>query len=155
MAKHKKHKSRPSMALARPITMSAPRPIVLKQTKVVHQKAKHKKGHRRSGGGLLGGLGSSAGGLLSKNRIGVALGAAAFGLLEKQTFFASIPALPIIGKAGTIALGAYFLSDGGKNALANDICTAALAVAAHELASTGSIQGGEPDVDGAQYVAGY
>lgn len=144
MAKHRvKHKSR-ALSLYRP---SSPKPIVIRTTKIV----KHKKHHRRHGGG--GGFG--LGGLFSKTRMGIIAGAAAFGFLEKQAMFASLPSLPMIGKSGTIGLAAYLVSNGGRNKLADDICTAALVIAAHELTSTGSIIGDDPNGPGIGYVAGY
>jgi hypothetical protein len=145
MAKTKhKHKSR-ALSLYRP----SPKPIVIRTTKIV----KHKKHHRRHGGGGLG-----MGGLFSKHRMGIVAGAAAYGFLEKQAMFASLPSLPLIGKAGTVGLAAYLISGGGKNKLADDICTAALVIAAHELTSTGSIVGDDPtdpSGHGIGYVAGY
>jgi len=143
---HKKthHKSR-ALALYRP---SAPKPIVIRTTKVVKAKKHH---HRRHGGG--GGL--SLGGLFSKQRMGIVAGALAFGFLEKQAMFQSLPSLPLIGKSGTIGLGAYLLSNGGRNKLADDIATAALVIAAHELGSTGTIVGEHGDGTGIGYVAGY
>jgi hypothetical protein len=141
MAKHHKNKSR-ALALYRP---SMPKPIVIRTTKVVKHKGKHRRHHH--GGGL------SLGGLFSKQRMGIVAGALAFGFLEKQAMFQSLPSLPMIGKSGTIGLGAYLLSNGGRNKLADDIATAALVIAAHELGSTGTIVG--QDDPGIGYVAGY
>lgn len=128
MAK-RKHKSR-AMSLYRPHT---PKPIVIRTTKVVKAKKRHPHRH--------GGRGMSLGGILSKQRMGIVAGALAYGFLEKQAFFQSLPSLPVIGKTGTIALGAYLLSDGGRNKLADDICTAALVIAANQYGSTGTITG--------------
>jgi hypothetical protein len=124
-------------------SFSAPKPIVIRSTKVV--KPKHKRRHGKS---------SSGGrGLMSKQRMGIVGGALAVGFLEKQGFMQQLPTLPLIGRTGTIGLAAYVLSDNGKNHFADEICTAALVIAAHELGSTGAIVGGEPqDVS---YVAGW
>lgn len=121
-----------------------PKPIVIRQTKVV--KPKHRRHHGHGGGSL--------GGLTNKTRMGIVAGAFAVGVLEKQGIIQNLPALPFIGRTGTIGVGAYLVSNGGRNKLADEICTAALVIAAHELASTGSIVGGEetPDVG---YVAGW
>lgn len=140
-----KHRSKSrAMALYRP---SSAKPIVIRTTKVV--KAKHRRHHRHGGGG-----GFGLGGLMSKQRLGIVAGALAFGFLEKQALFQSLPSLPMIGKSGTIGLAAYLLSNGGKNKLADDIATAAFVIAAHELGSTGTIVGEDaaPDLG---YVAGY
>jgi hypothetical protein len=125
-----------------------PKPIVIKTTKVVHAKKRH---HRHGGGH--GGIG----GLFSKSRLGIMAGAFAVGVLEKQGIMASLPKLPIIGTIGTIGVAAYLLSNGGRNALANDVSVAAFAIAAHELASTGSIIGGDQGVGPMDvgYVAGW
>jgi hypothetical protein len=134
---HRRH----SAALV-PYRVSSPKPIVIRTTKVV--KAKHHRKHHRSSGGMGGMLGNFA----SKERIGIAAGAFALGYIQKQNW--NIPKLPVLGETGTIALGAHLISDGGRNKLAADICTAALAVAAYTLANTGSIVGEE----GVGYVAG-
>src|SRR5580698_8440610 len=134
MAKHKHTRSKSrAMALYRPSS----KPIVIRTTKVVKAKRHHR--HHRGGGGSFG-----LGGLANKQRIGIVAGALAFGFLEKQALFASLPSLPLIGKSGTIGIAAYLLSNGGKNKLADDICTAALVIAAHEFGSTGTIVGEEP-----------
>lgn len=142
MAKRTHH--RHSTALAR-YAPRMPKPIVIKTTKVV--KAKHRRGHRHGGGSALGGL-------TNKTRMGIIAGAFAVGVLEKQGIMQNLPALPFIGRTGTIGVAAYLISNGGRNKLADEICTAALVIAAHELASTGSILGGQesPDVG---YVAGW
>jgi len=154
MAKKKKSRSRSHALVVRRPSRSA-KPIVIRQTKVV--KAKHRRGHRSGRSSLLG----MGGDFLSARRVGVAIGAAAFGFLEKQTFMKSIPALPIIGVEGTIAVGAYLLSEGGKNVLAGDICTAAIVLAAHKLTSApATTTAGEVDYVAGEgsnvgYVAGY
>jgi hypothetical protein len=137
----KKTKSR--ALVFRAPSFSTPKPIVIRSTKVV--KPKHKRRHHANGSG--------GRGLMSKTRMGIVGGALAVGFLEKQGFMAQLPTLPLIGRTGTIGLAAYVLSDNGKNKFADEICTAALVIAAHELGSTGSIVGGEPqDVS---YVAGW
>jgi hypothetical protein len=139
-----KHKSG-SHALARWSPPRTAKPIVIRTTKVV--KSKHKRHHRHHGGGMIGGL-------LNKTRLGIVVGSFAVGLLEKQAIFTSLPSLPLIGKTGTIGVAAYLLSGGGRNRIADEVCTAAFALAAYELASTGTVVGadGTPDVG---YVAGW
>jgi hypothetical protein len=138
----KKTKSR-ALAL-RPFTMSAPKPIVLKQTRTIVKHTKHKKRHHHAGGMR---------GLVDPARIGIVVGGAAVGFLQKQNL--NIPHLPVLGQAGTIGLAAYLLSDGGKNRIADEICTAALTVAAYELGSTGQIVGGDETPGGAGFVSGF
>src|SRR5260370_15979686 len=140
MAKKNSHSLSPRPN-ARPIIIRTPAPIV----KV------HKKRHARRGGG--GGFGGARG-LMSRERMGIVLGAFVVGLLEKQGIMASLPTLPLIGRTGTIGVGAYLLSDGGKNRLADEVCTAALVLAAHELSSTGHVLGGAGDPGQGGYVPG-
>jgi hypothetical protein len=118
-----------------PMIMRLPAPIV----KV--KKTKHKR-HGHGGGGR---------DLMNKERMGIVVGSFAVGILEKQKLLDSLPALPFIGKTGTIGIGAYLLSNKGHNKLADEVCTAALVIAAHELASTGTIVG---QVEGAGGGAG-
>ena len=143
MAKHKSHASR---SLARWTPPRAAKPIVIRTT--VIKKAKHtRRGGRRSG--------SLTAGLMSSTRMGVVAGAFAVGFLEKQGLMSNLPALPFIGRTGTIGLAAYLLSNHGHNKLADEICTAAFVIAAHELASTGTIVGAEAPQDAVGYVAGW
>jgi hypothetical protein len=118
-----------------PFRVSTPRPIIVRQTKIVKSKRKGHHRHHHHKAGL--------GGFASAERIGIGIGAYALGYVQKQNW--NIPALPVIGKTGTIALIAHFISDGGKNKLAADIATAALAVAGFTLATTGAIVGGEEE----------
>jgi hypothetical protein len=136
-------KTKRSSALV-PFRMTAPKPIIVRQTKVVHTKSKKTSHRRHSSGGMLGGL-------TDAKRIGIVVGGAALGFIQKQGL--QLPKLPLLGEAGTIGLIAYFVSDGGRNKLADEICTASLTVAAYELASTGTIAGPGGDVDG--FVQGY
>lgn len=124
------------------------KPIVIRTTVV--KKLKHRRRHGGGGGGMVGGL-------MSKTRMGIVLGAFAVGILEKQNLMANLPALPFLGRTGTIGLAAYLISNHGKNRLADEVCTAALVLAAHELATTGTIvgaEGGMPDPN-VGYVAGW
>jgi len=111
----------------------AVKPIVIRTTKVV--KSKHRKGMKKHVG--------SGRGLTDPKRMGIVVGGFAVGMIQKQGL--PLPKIPFLGEAGTIGLAAYFLSDGGKNKLADEICTAALTIAAYELGSTGSIVGGAGD----------
>lgn len=87
--------------------------------------------------------------------MGIIIGGAALGALQKAGTLASFPELPLIGATGTVGVVAYFLSDNGKNQLADQICTAALTLAAFEFTSAGKIIGGAEDPwDMSGYVAG-
>ena len=118
-----------------PFRPSYAKPIVIRTTKVVKKKSHRRHGHKR-------------GGLMGKERMGIAIGGFAVGMVQKMGI--QIPALPMLGVTGTIGVAAYFLSDGGKNKLADEICTAALTLAAYEMASQGHIIGGEGPYEGWQ-----
>lgn len=105
------------------IRVSAPRPA--------------KRHHRRRHGG--GGGHSGVNALMS-----IALGGAAYGFIEKS-FGASIPTIPILGRAGTIAIGMHFLNKGRGSGLIRDIGIAAAVIAGYQLGSLGKISG---DIDG-------
>jgi len=126
MAKRVKHRRSHSRAIVR---VKAVKPIVLRQTKIVHAKRHHKRGGRGMLGGLLGGGGPE---------MKVAMGGAALGFIHKQ-FGAQLPHMPMVGTNGTIALVAYFLR--GKVPFASEVASAAIAVSAYEFASTGAISG--------------
>ena len=140
----KRSKSR-SLALARRPSV---KPIVIRTTKVVKAK-KHHRGHRRHG----------ASSILSKEHLMMVGTGFAVGALEKMTFIQNLPSLPYLGKTGTLAIGAFLLSDGGRNKMAADIATSAAVIAGYMLGSGGTIIGdGNPYGDGVEtsgYVAGW
>lgn len=140
-----KHALARGKASVKPIVIRQPAPVI----KVTGKK--HHKHHGHHGGAGLGGL-------FSPKRTALMMGAFAVGVLEKQNVLQQLPALPIIGRTGTIGVAAHMMA-GGRGGLADDIATAALIIAAHELGSTGSIVGGEGGSDwetpGVDYVNGY
>lgn len=69
----------------------------------------------------------------------VALGGAAFALIEKMG--PTIPTLPILGRAGSVAVAAYFFGGKSKAGIARDICLAASTLAAYQLMHDGKIAG--------------
>ena len=102
---------------------SRPQAIVVRQTRTVHAKPKHH--HRRH---------ASA----EKVLMGMAIGGFALGFIDKSG--TAIPTIPLLGRAGTIALAAHFIGKGRAGVL-TDIRNAAAAVAAYEMGSTGKIAG--------------
>ncbi len=122
------------------------KPIIVKPAPVKVMKPKRHPKHHGRGRGMLGGF-------VSQDRIGKVVGALAVGFLEKQGLMQQLPALPLIGRKGTIALAAHFFGGGSK--LANDICDAALILAAHEFGSTGTVSGEYVAGAGVDYVAGF
>lgn len=113
------------------IRVSAPRPA----------KRHHRRRHH-------GGGGSGINALMS-----IALGGAAYGFIEKS-FGASIPTIPILGRAGTIAIGMHFLNKGRGSGLIRDIGIAAAVIAGYQLGATGKISGDDMSGDLASQVSG-
>jgi hypothetical protein len=78
--------------------------------------------------------------------IGAGIGGAVLGFIEKT--FPTLPTVPILGRAGTIAIGAYFLSRQGgmgHGGIVRDVALAAAVVAGYQIGKTGKIAG---DVEG-------
>lgn len=137
MAKRRKTATRtvvvaPAPRAAAPIIkVSAPRAAPIKR----------RKHHSRKRGGI------SRGGD-SKEFIGVGIGGAAVGFVEK-TWGANIPTVPILGRMGTVALGCWIARKQGFGGnLVRDMGIAASAIAGYQLGLTGKISG-EDDVVGA------
>lgn len=76
--------------------------------------------------------------------LGAAIGGAALGFIEKQ--FPTIPTIPLLGKAGTIAVIAYFARNmgGGLGGIMRDAALAGAAIAGYELGKDGKISGDIP-----------
>ena len=119
------------------VRYTAPRttaPIIIRQRAA----PSHKKKHRRHHGG---------GDSLSTQRLtSLALGGAAFGFIEKS-FGAQLPTLPIIGRAGTITLIAYYFSKGRAGGILKDVARAGAVLAGYQIGTTGKISG-DYDVNG-------
>jgi hypothetical protein len=95
-----------------------------------HKGKKHHRGNGKSSEKIL---------------MGLAVGGFAMGFLDKPGGpGANIPTIPILGKAGTIALAAHFFGK-GRAGLVTDIRNAAAVVAAYEFGLKGSVSG-EGDV---------
>jgi hypothetical protein len=107
-------------------------PIVIRTSSAP---VKHHKRRRHSGGEF----GGATGGLLSKENTGLAMGALALGYLDKQGV--KIPTVPILGRAGSIAVMSFFAGKQFHLPLAMKICKAAIVIAAYELGNKGTISG--------------
>jgi hypothetical protein len=120
------------------IKVSVPRAAPIRR-KATRRRRSHGGGHRSIGGGATGGMSINKSGSL-------ALGGFIYGYVEK-TFGPQLPALPLIGKTGAIALAAYFL--GGKSpGLIADVGNAASVIAGYSFGSTGKVSGLAPQVSG-------
>lgn len=106
----------------------APQPITVR---VAAPRAK-KHGGRRGKGRM-----SS-----EKQLMGLILGGFALGFIDKSG--TAIPTIPILGKAGTIAVAAHFFGK-GKAGYVTDIRNAAASVAAYEFGKEGKVSGDEDD----------
>lgn len=132
MAKTKTH---PSTALALRGLGGHGGPIVVERTRTVTRsprgkggKGKGKRGHHRQS--------------TEKVLMGLAMGGFALGFIDKPgTLPANIPTIPILGKAGTIAVVAHFLGGKGRPGIVTDIRNAAAVVAAYEFGLKGSVSG--------------
>ncbi len=76
---------------------------------------------------------------------GSVIGGAALGLIDKM-LGDSMPTIPVIGRAGTIALGAYFFAR-GRGGIMRDVAIAGASIAGYQLGKEGTIAG-EYDVQG-------
>lgn len=127
MAKTKTH----SKALAPYRAPRAAAPIIIRErSAMTHHKPK-KGGHRR--------------GRVSSEKALMALfvGGFAMGFLDKPGGpGASIPTIPMLGKAGTIALAAHFFAK-GKAGIITDVRNAAAVITAYEFGLKGSVSGDE------------
>ena len=101
------------------------------------RKVKHHR--RRRGGG-----GSSS--LTSSERIGAMGAALLLGFLDKSG--TSLPTVPLLGRAGTLGVGSYFLGKHMRSPTLNHAATGFLCIALYELGREGKIAG----VDGAAAV---
>lgn len=109
---------------------SSPRPIVVAAPRRVSR--------RRSGGGG----GRSSGG---KEIVASVIAGAAIGIIEKQSFFASLPAIPLLGKKGTIAVLAYIWRRNGGPDMARDVALVAAGLSGYQFAKDGRIDGDDDE----------
>jgi hypothetical protein len=104
---------------------------------------------RSSGGGKRrrhhgGGSGGSA--LSQQKMISVLVGGAALGFVDKA--FPQLPTIPVLGRAGSLALYAYFAGKGKGHGILRDIAIAGAAIAGYQLGGTGHVSGLAPQVSG-------
>jgi len=127
------------------VRVSAPRaaaPIVVRTQSRAPVKHRRRSGHRVAGGG---------GGLTGKHIMGVVIGGALLGWIEKN-YGPKLPSVPVLGVKGTIAIGAYFAHKNGMaREITRDVCIAAASTAGYQLGLQGKVSG---DVDGDDYVNG-
>jgi hypothetical protein len=103
---------------------SAPQTIVKYRTR----KAPAKKHHRRKSHSMASSL---------TNLGSFALAGYLLGMLDKAG--TAIPTIPVLGKAGTLAVGLHFLGKGNK--MMSEASLAAAAIAGYEMGSLGKVSG--------------
>jgi len=91
--------------------------------------APKKKGHRRHH--------SASGSGSEKHRAGAIGASLVLGLLDKQG--TTFPTVPMLGRAGSLALACYFLRK--KNPMLNHAATGFASIAAYQFGRSGSISG--------------
>lgn len=103
----------------------SPQPIVVRP-RVVAPKAKkhHRRGHSVAGGGL---------------KTLAIFGAAGFVMGQIDKSGTNIPTVPILGRAGTIAVILHFI--GKRNPMLQQAALAAASVAGYEYGNTGKVSG--------------
>lgn len=113
------------------VVVPAPAPIQRRRRGGGGRRRRSSGRRRRSRGGF----GSSGSGM--NQMVGHAVGGFAVGFIEKS--FPNLPSLPIIGKKGAIAIGAYMLR--GQSPILLDVAKAAAAISGYQLGSTGAVTG--------------
>ena len=71
------------------------------------------------------------------------MGGALLGFLD-QAIGTKLPTIPLLGRAGTIAVAAMLFGKGKGSGILRDIALAASAVAGYEIGTKGSVSGAIP-----------
>lgn len=74
------------------------------------------------------------------------VGGAALGFIDKA--FPQLPTIPLLGRAGSIAAYAYFMSKGKGHGILRDVALAGAAIAGYQLGNQGHVSGMAPQVSG-------
>ncbi len=120
-----------STQIVRAVPVRAAAPIIRVQAPRAPATHHKKKGHRRKGNG---------GNSLNQAQLqSHAVGGFIYGVVEKN-FGAQIPTLPVVGRAGAIALGCYFFGK-GKGGMVADLGKAAAVIAGYQFGTTGKVAG--------------
>lgn len=81
----------------------------------------------------------TSGGFLNSERTGAMAGGFLLGVLDKQG--TALPTVPVLGRAGTLGVGLYFLGKQMKAPIMVHAATAALAIAAYQMGREGKVSG--------------
>ena len=124
--------ARTQSIVVRPVMPQAQaRPIVIREVKL----PKVTKGHRR---------GRRPGGRSERDRMYPIGAGLLLGFIDKQG--TTVPTIPMLGKAGTLALACFAWGKYGHSPLADDLATGFATIAAYEYGKEGTVSG--------DYVAG-
>lgn len=74
------------------------------------------------------------------------VGGAALGFIDKS--FPQLPTIPVLGRAGSIALYAYMASKGRAGGIFRDVALCGATLAGYQLGSAGHVSGVVPQVSG-------
>jgi hypothetical protein len=134
-----KRKTSTQIVRAMPVNFRQPAPIIRVQSSAPRAAPKKKHHHRRHG---------AAGNTMNQAQMqSHAIGGFVYGIVEKN-FGAQLPTLPLVGRAGSIALACYFFGK-GKGGLIADVGKAAAVIAGYQFGTTGKISGNlAPQVHG-------
>lgn len=100
--------------------------------------APKKKHHRKKGT-------AGNGAVTQQGLINLALGGAVFGFIEKS-FGAQLPTLPIVGRAGSITIAAFFMAKGKSSGIMADVARAGAVLSGYQVGSTGKISGVDGEI---------
>ena len=70
-----------------------------------------------------------------------AITAAVIGMAEKSGVLDKLPEIPIVGRKGALAIGAYIWARHGGGSLARDVCLVAASICGYQWGKEGSISG--------------
>lgn len=119
------------------VVVSPPAPMTRRRRSGGGFRRRRSSGRRRS-------RGVGGGSNIQNRMIGHAVGGFAVGFLEKS--FPNLPSLPIVGKKGAIAIGAYLLRN--QSPILSDVALAAAAISGYQLGSSGVVTGYDDEVSG-------
>ena len=127
----KKRKRTTSTAIVRAVPIRTPAPII--RVQAPRAPVAKKRHHRRRGGG-------SSGAFNPASMQSHAVGGFLYGIVEKN-FGAVIPTLPIIGRAGSIAIACYLFGGRGAHGVVGEVGKAAAVIAGYQFGTTGQVAG--------------
>lgn len=90
-----------------------------------------RRAQRRGGGGGAGHV----------TPVKVAITAVVIGMAEKAKLLDSLPEIPIVGRKGAVALGAWYWAKHGGGQTARDVCLCMAAICGYQYGLEGKVDG--------------